>query len=164
MSGCISDRILQKRDLVGVSLTHEVELDVTFVLTTRKTVEVTRSPQLSKGMCQGTLKDQGEPLRLATLAHEANGRRGDEAQEQARCMADEACSHGPVDILAHFRNGVEELNALKTGLSVATVNGNAPVFYVHVSRPERRQGFPERSLLRTCRNRMDPSSELESTS
>ena len=57
----------------------------------------------------------------ATLAHETHGRLGDEAKEQIRLLADEACSDSSVQRSAFVGN-------LKTKLSVATAKGNALVF------------------------------------
>ena len=56
------------------------------------------------------------------LAYEIHGRLGDEAKEQIRMLADEACSHSSVQISAFFRS-------LKTELSVAAVKDNALVFH-----------------------------------
>ena len=47
--------------------------------------------------------------------------------EQVKFMAHDACIHGPVDMSSFVRN-------LKTGLSVAKVNGDG---LVHVSWPKR---------------------------
>ena len=110
-------------------LTRIVELDVTFVHTTG-----------TAGSTQGAHKEAGKSVKIreatkrkhhtkagtsgykhATLAHDTHGRLGDEAKEQIKMLADEACSHSSVQISMCSRN-------LETELSVATVKGNALVF------------------------------------
>ena len=121
-------------DLLGVSLTRMVELEVTFVDTTG-----------TAGRPQGAHKEAGKSVRIreatkrryhakvgtsvytyATLAHETHGRLGDEAKEQIRILADEACCHSLVNRSTFIRN-------LKTELCVATVKRNAPVFQSCIS-------------------------------
>ena len=69
----------------------------------------------------------------ATLAHETHGRLGDEAKEQIRILADEACCHSSVNRSTFIRN-------LKTELSVATVKGDALVFQACISQLARKTG------------------------
>ena len=58
---------------------------------------------------------------------------GDEAKEQIRMLADEACSHSSVLRSAFVRN-------LKTALSVATVKGSAFVFQACICQLARKTG------------------------
>ena len=69
----------------------------------------------------------------ATLAHETHGRLGDEAKEQIRMLADEACGHSSVQRSAFVRN-------LKTELSIATVKGSALVFHSYICQLARKTG------------------------
>ena len=128
-------------DLLGVSLTRMVELDVTFVHTTG-----------TAGRTQGAHKEAGKSVRIregtkrkhhakagtsgytyATLAHDTHGRLGDVAKEQIRILADEACCHSSVSRSTFIRN-------LKTELSVATVKGNTLVFQACISQLARKTG------------------------
>ena len=99
-------------DLLGVSLTRMVELNVTFVHTTG-----------TAGTTQGAHKEAGKSVRIreaskrrhhskagksgyiyVTLAHETHGRLGDEAQEQIRILADEACCQSSVNRSTFIRS------------------------------------------------------------
>ena len=128
-------------DLLGVSITRMLELDVTFVHTTGTAVRT-----------QGAHKEAGKSVKIredskrkhhakagtsgytyTTLAHETHACLGDEAKEQIRMLADEACSHSSVQISAFGRN-------LKTEISVATVKGNALVFQSCICQMARNAG------------------------
>ena len=128
-------------DLLGASPTRMVELGVTFVHTTGMA-----------GRTQGAHKEAGKRVKIreapkrkhhakagasgymyTTLAHETHGHLGDEAKEQMRTLADEACSHTSVQRSVIARN-------LKTELSVATVKGNALVFQSCIFQLARKTG------------------------
>ena len=114
-----------KGDLLGVSLTLMVELDVTFDLSTGRTgraqgahreqVNVSSNGRRPREGIMQRRVPQGTPL----LPWRTRLLRGD-AQEQIKLMVDEACSHGPVESFVFVRN-------FKTELSVATVKRNALV-------------------------------------
>ena len=139
--------------------TRMAELDITFVHTTGRAVKT-----------QGAHKEAGKSVKIreamkrqhhakagtsgntyATLAHETHGRLEDEAKEQSRMLADEACRHSSMQRLAFVRN-------LETELSVATVKGNALVFQSCICQLARKTGKAKGGNMPTRSSRIDPAS------